>query len=116
MEGNMTNLEITKLCAEAMGLVQYQLEGLGQNSAYGIYAVNSTDKGYFAYQPLEDDTQAMALVEKFGLDLSHDIDKIWTVCRSTPKLSKQGCESEDISLKRAICLCVAKMQLSKFAE
>ena len=47
----MTDLELTKLCAEAMGIE--------------ISPVRHGDGDFSLYDPLHDDAQAMALVKKF---------------------------------------------------
>lgn len=94
----MDDLEITKLCAEAMGLTSWQaLEG--------------------RYDPLHDDAQAMALVKKFRLEIrqqatgtdEHPGAPLWGI---------SGClygwkNAEDENLNRAICECVARMQAAK---
>ena len=95
----MTDLEITRLCAEAMGLTQvnrYQFK-----NAHGQQA---------EFTPLHDDAQAMALVKKFHLHIGKTLrtpdDPFgqWVVS----KTSKADATGKD--LNRAICECVAKMQ------
>lgn len=79
----MTDLELTKLCADAMGLTSWH------------------DKSYW-YEPLTNDSQAMALVKKFKLDIEWmgtDTD-LWRVEYA----------HSDESLNRAICKCIAVKQ------
>jgi len=109
----MTDLEITKLCAEAMGLRVIQVRRADLRDA--------KDTSYFrfqdgpAYDPLHDDAQAMALVKKFGLTLDPSDDKPpfedWRVC--APPQEGQDWDSnshaESRDLNRAICECVAKL-------
>jgi hypothetical protein len=87
------DLEMTKLCAQAMGWVK-------------------TEKGD-DFDPLHDDAQAMALVKKFELTIirlySQD-DPTWLV--STPGWVNKF-ESKHSDLNRAIVECVAKMQAAK---
>ena len=116
----MTDLEITRLCAEAMELKQhlYPLADL-YKEATNISALCSSnyfdypDEGLF-YDPINDDAQAMALVKKFGLSICapspHDKDwqalKVWTGDSTTPSAFSQD-------LNRAICECVAKTQQAR---
>lgn len=94
----MTDTEITRLCAESM------------NIAFSVGAGLWRD-GRTNYDPLHNDSQAMALVKKFRLSCGWDYDKmIW-------------CETMDVEpyivirdaddLNHAICECVAKMQQAK---
>ena len=94
----MTDLEITRLCAEAMGLGWQDDRTDG-----GITAQEGTYN--YKYDPLHDDAQAMALVKKMRLEIStfrgewhvgNDMDWAWNT-----------------DLNRAICECVAKMQAAK---
>lgn len=99
----MTDLEITRLCAEAMGCRNKQYRGPWDWEE---------DK---KYDPIHDKAQAMALVEKFNL------------CITPPTIRADGrwgasvypeiwIASSPTNLNRAICGCVAKMQTAKRAE
>ena len=97
----MTDAEITKLCAEAMGyetkvdhdgIYYHDLDGFGHD-----------------YAPLEDDRQAMELLKKFPIAIG-----VVRVEDSTAGRYLVACQ--DISgwtpyhdLNRAICECVAKI-------
>ena len=60
----MTDLEMTKLCAEAMGLELFQVPEYGDV----LFIVgDQCEYGNVPYEPLEDDAQAMALVKRFNL-------------------------------------------------
>ena len=113
----MTDLEITRLCAEAMGPESesgIRLDGLaGEGEPYSI-------RGRRPYDPLHDDAQAMALVKKMQLDIrrchesGHDSPLHWRVYE---EYSNDGlkCAGKNTDLNRAICECVAKMQKAKVA-
>jgi hypothetical protein len=92
----MTDLEMTRLCAEAFGhSTPHEVNGK-------MLLANST-----VYAPLHDDAQAMALVKKLKLSISreHHGDR-WGVGVPWP-------EAMNADLNRAIVECVAKMQKSK---
>lgn len=104
----MTDLEITKLCAEAIGIQLYFDTNGG--TWLGDPSFN------LRYDPLRDDAQAMALVKKFHLrlkewqrSLGHDDGPWWTV--TYPYLRHGMADSSD--LNRAICECVANMRKEK---
>ena len=88
----MTDLEITRLCAEAMG---YEY-----SDGSGTICVSKAGVGN--YDPLHDDAQAMALVKKFRLEVQ-DCGK-WFVSEH------QNADAFEDDLNRAICLTVARMQ------
>ena len=97
----MTDLEITKRCAEAMK----------DESAAALEFLEEGHRG--GYEPLHDDAQAMALVKKFelllgkrepALNFGNDV---WGV------RGPSGVGAQNIDLNRAICLCVAKMGAAK---
>ena len=98
----MTDLEITKLCAEAMGLDWTE-------AVQHIWDMSPPHKED-PYDPLHDDAQAMALVKRFGLN-------IWFNEHSWPWRVVGGAHDEgdvwNTDLNRAICECVAKMQAAK---
>ena len=100
----MTNLEITKLCAAAMGIRWHE----GKD---GKIHDHSPIGGFATYDPLHDDAHAMVLVKKFRL-LIQPLPGAWAVTehKHPPRWS------EDTDLNRAICECVAKMQQAKQKE
>lgn len=99
----MTDLEITKLCAEALGLDKIRIElhtalpdvgtvWYGYGGTYGVGRV---------YNPLEDDAQAMALVKKCKLVIS-PYEQGWMVI-----------DEVNENLNRAIVECCARMTKAK---
>ena len=91
----MTDLEMTRLCAEAMGLNRpgSVLDGLYEGQEW---------------RPLQEDAQAMALVKKFKMDVSSNVDGSWDVCLFDPFTEVVDCPD----LNRVIVECVAKMHSS----
>lgn len=104
----MTDLEITKLCAEAM-----EISGLQHTTGDDFLRETYT---LHAYDPLHDDAQAMALVKKMNVHLEPPWtgDKVpsWEAYIESDEDSPNWIKS-DPDLNRAICECVAKMQLEK---
>ena len=98
----MDDLEITKLCAEAVDIQCDLLAGRWRIFPYH----NDT------YDPLHDDAQAMALVKKCKLGILYCDDDEWQVVdmRIIGKMSHEVIAQD---LNRAICECVARMQLAK---
>lgn len=100
----MTDLEMTKLCAEAMGYKtttsMYPEKLLATIDPY------PKDHIYSPYDPLHDDAQAMALVKKFKLYIAPPVGEFptWEVC------SEESVNFfKNIYLNRAIMECVANM-------
>ena len=103
----MTDLEITKRCAEAMGLPFIPEPRPQPSSMIRVLFITEAQ----AYDPFHDDAQAMALVKKFMLDCWFDPGRgSWKAQYSVEAQS----ESDD--LNRAICECVAKMQEAKSGQ
>ena len=99
----MTDLKLTKLCAEAMDLSIQQASTMPR-------------KGYWCwelgrpYNPLHGDAQAMALVKKFGLFCHlNRMAKLYMWC-----VKAQGTGNvRNADLNHAIVECIAKMQQAK---
>tara|TARA_R110000868_G_scaffold90751_1_gene251504 strand:+ start:316 stop:657 length:342 start_codon:yes stop_codon:yes gene_type:complete len=111
----MSDLEITRLCAEAMGLpVRASPFGGGHpfvpcgNAERDVVDSQGPLK---IYDPLHDDAQAMALVKTFKLRIDRDrgIPERWGVF-SKPTFGDVHINAD---LNRAICECCARMQLEK---
>jgi len=104
----MTDLEITKLCAEAIGipfdLVRCARLKDAKDTSFVRY-VNGP-----LYDPLHNDAQAMALVKKFGLGISK---QDWSDGRYWVVIVGDEISADQSNLNRAICECVAKMEKSK---
>ena len=90
----MTDLEITKLCAEAMGV--------DFSKGYATLMCMECDEYGITYAPLHDDAQAMALLKRFRLDL--------TISAMLFNWSRGHGEHD---LNRAICERVANMPKAK---
>ena len=117
----MTDLEITKACAEAMGMTHEwdsKAVWLKVESFSPGYEAQFTHKrgGFFSwikrYDPLRDDAQAMALVKKFGVWLGEMEDGTWVVSFKEDVIGG-GDDVENADLNRAICLCVARMTAAR---
>lgn len=113
MEKN--DLEMTRLCAEAMG---WKVKGPATQwvswKSHKCAVCASNDKGGdHIWDPLHDDAQAMALVKKFKLTIGFDIvSNQWTAISE----HGQAYDGDSCSINRAIVECVAKMQAAKTSE
>ena len=109
----MTDFEMTKLCAEAMG---YDVEELSQPLEPAAVLI----EGVLIYQPLNNDSrgdaQAMALVKKLGLRIDEAPEEPggqWTVVKWHWDTNEDTATASDTDLNRAIVACVANMQKEK---
>ena len=102
----MTDLEITKLCAEAMGL-----EVPSWSVKATVLTVYDSAGVLSRYDPMHDDTQAMALVKEFGLTILPNDDDSWWVGLSLDSPDTESADAD--TLNRAIGLCIAKIEKSK---
>lgn len=107
MPAEMTDLELTRLCAEASGLdFDYNDDE--------VWIGTDEDSIQYIYDPLHDDAQAMAMVKKFRLVLEPDGEWAATwVNNSREKGSKSVTARHHPTLNRAIVECVAHMQKAK---
>lgn len=111
MEEGMTDLEMTMLCALAMGFdMSIERGDLVWDSDMPQWYANKVSRephDVEHWEPLKDDAQAMALVKKMELMISPPIEPRemqWLVTgMSLPS-------SRNLDLNRAIVECVAKMQ------
>lgn len=106
----MTDLEITRLCAEAMGYTPTPHPN--RRSFKDLMWVANAGN----WNPLADDAQAMALVKRFKADICWALDSsgndgLWFV--DIGDTTSEGYADRDADLNRAICLVVAKMQAAK---
>jgi hypothetical protein len=111
----MTDLEMTKLCAEAME-PEWGYPGSSKVWSYTTTFAPVAKKERFVrptYDPLIDDAQAMALVKKIELSILRIGGKSWTVAER-PRIDCVQVDGAD--LNRAIVECVAKMQKAKNAR
>lgn len=95
----MTDLQMTKLCAEAMGYPK-----LDDDCEY-----YDSEGSLRSYHPLADDAQAMALVKQLRLS----IDGAEKSGEWSAREWKSGTFALDIDLNRAVVECVARMQESR---
>ena len=97
-----SDLELVRLCAEAMGL----------NGESGYALIGHMPN--HPYDPLHDDAQAMALVKKFniGIDRGALGNDHWGAALIRGGITMY-CATSPSSLNRAICECAAKMQEAK---
>jgi hypothetical protein len=115
----MTDLEMTKLCAEAMG-IEYRESTTKYGQPIKLMIPNPYGEGSWTYDPLDadHDAQAMALVKRFGLIVEPygvpltklSVPSKWFV-QAWHNKSIQWMGVEDADLNRAIVECVAKMKL-----
>jgi len=118
----MTDLEMTKLCAEASEVWKIAHEW------YPTMTLDATFKGVEVrgehivlvpnnpfrqdpqvYDPLHDDAQAMALVKKFRLDV-YGYPSYWAALHDD---GTEHARADNQDLNRAIVECVAKMQAAR---
>ena len=101
----MTDIEIIKKCAEAMGIDVVEV-----SRGLAIPYDNFNEPQPF-YDPLTDDAQAMALVKKFGLIIEPDgvmpTTEWWVQVWVSDEIRWTGVANKD--LNRAICECVARL-------
>ena len=109
----MNDLDITNLCAEAMG---YRLTG-GPCSEPAVRVeiqVELSGKSHFreiAFDPLHDDAQAMALVKKLDLSIDRGGQATHQPWWGVRAVGIRMVHNND--LNRAICECVAKMMKAR---
>lgn len=107
----MTDLEITRLCAESIGsyfIGEWSKATPPQFSSSLAVQYSAADK-FINYDPLHDDAQAMALVKKFGVEIHCRRDRNgWYA-----SIVEGKGMTPHADLNRAICECVAKMQEAK---
>lgn len=103
----MTDLEITRKCAERMGIECRVIPG----SIFVRLVASKKDYNgvkEFSYAPLYDDAQAMALVKKFSLRIDKFSEKApWLVIAES---GGEFAEADNHNLNRAICECVANLK------
>lgn len=107
----MTDPEITKLCAQAMGFFVVD----DWRDVIGVTGIRAcTDKQRpgstdFKYNPLHNDAQAMELVKHLKLDIEPCFDGEegdWMVSRWNQN-GQRAWKAHGNDLNRAICCCVA---------
>ena len=104
----MTDLEMTKLCAEAMGLKEASHYDPRTPKVHEPAILYSDRGGFEIFDPLHEDAQAMALVKKFRLTIGYFREIGWGATAELADVHFYGTD-----LNRAIVECVAKMQEAK---
>lgn len=103
---DISDVEMTKLCAEAMG---YKIV---YPDDHVLPIAIESDKGSGVYNPLHDDAQVMALVKRFHLNILI-FDKLdghnagWWRVDSQPELN---ITARNADLNRAVVECSARIQ------
>ncbi len=101
----MTDLEMTRLCAEAMGYTIIAERAANAELDYdAMILVKKLDSPYW---PLHNDAQAMALVKKLHINCGFYND-MWCAVSEGVVIDRHSTD-----LNRAIVECVAKMQREK---
>lgn len=103
----MTDLEITKRCAQAMGYeILTNFEHLDANLNQ-IPPLTVRELFPDGYNPLKDDAQCFALLKKVRVEcwsIPLETGEIWSVVKGMHGKFYQGAD-----LNRAICECVSKL-------
>ena len=109
----MTDLEMTRLCAQASGLYEAPYRVAQPHAPHPESALRMAEgrKAAHWYDPLHDDAQAMALVKKFRLTIKCDKRGRWFCTTFTNITFKYECSHAN--LNHAVVTCVAKMQASR---
>jgi len=109
----MTDLEMTRLCAEAMGIT-YRVSHDRRSGEFVEINTGRDPGNEGEYDPLHDDAQAMALVKKFRLDIAFLFSPEPTKGRWAVRGTPDGWEiSRQRDLNHAIVECVARIQEDK---
>ena len=111
----MTDLEITKLCAEAMGCTETLDTVWGSSVKNPVpHVLYRLDGQWRNYDPLHDDSQALALVLQLRLSIRNEPPVMdWIVMDLHGDKDTSCFSAQNLILNRAICECVAKMQEAK---
>lgn len=108
----MTDLELTRLCAEAMGWQRVAIStiarpGIGANPPY-VYGSSHGTSIDVVYDPLHDDKQAMALLKLWPhLCLPAMVSAMFDSCNDI------GVNAKPVEFNRVIVEAVANMQAGR---
>ena len=109
----MTDLEIVRLCAEAMEL-QYHIANIEDEHEVWVRLQPAKPPTIYSYRydPINDDAQCMALIKRFRLEI------LWqeegeTVRARYPWSVPDLMTGYYCDINRAVCLAVARMQADK---
>jgi len=105
----MTDLEMTRLCAFAMGYEEIEDQQKVSALSYRSDTEINTDRVYH-FDPIRCDAQAMALVKKIGIRIEKK-DNMWMSSDVTSTIGEiYKTLTSHADLNRAIVECVAKMK------
>lgn len=113
----MTDLEMTKLCAEAMGMcvvaAYTDLSG-PRVRAFHVRTDHQAAPSAIIYDPLHDDAQAMGLIKRFHIQLTKTLRTPEDNFGKWIATKTDECMSGPMTdLNRAIVECVAQMMKTK---
>lgn len=107
MSETLSDLELTKLCAEAMGyMVREQRYDSLPVPKDAVCVGADGFRGDFVFNPLHDDRDAMKLLKRFRPHVNANEQGSWWVL-------VRNAEAKGPDLNRAIVECIAYMQRSK---
>lgn len=113
----MTDIEMTKLCADAMGW-----ESKASKDIHGVEHIvrrmpqDHMQDCWCVFDPLRDDAHAMALVKKLGLTIDPQEDFppfTWRVCVSDNGDWDKQPYAQGLDLNRIIVECVSMMKTTR---
>ena len=100
----LSDLEMTKLCAEALGM-PYITPSDDYDGRAGIMICDEHGNARYTFHPLRDEGNAMRLVKQLGISINYlRGSQCWIAIRA------HGYYEENYDLNRAIVECVARMQ------
>lgn len=108
----ISDLEMTRLCSDAMGFTFHPVVTAGQ-----LLVMRAPDRaGGFIYDPLHNGAQCFELVERFNISITRDHyitdveGELFWAAEFYERTTARIWEAMDLRLSRAIVECVAKMQ------
>lgn len=101
----MTDQDITKICADAMGL-SITPRNIGPDTWGGLQLPNTEGEKIKWYRPLHDDAQAMELMKKFPHDC---IETLWDATSVNGMYRREKIPN----LNRTICDAVVLIQAKR---
>lgn len=110
----MTDYEMTKHCAEILGLGY--VRPCEENPRAIEYNADPNESAWMIYCPLDEDGEALELVKRFDLAIDTMAERSlgWCVWPSDDALlDDSDRKAIDVSLNRAIVKCVAKVQVTR---
>lgn len=106
----MTDLGLTKLCAEAMGYLPSLIRRRGDSTRKALSGKP------VVYWPLTDDAQAMALIQRFPVtcvDAMGDLAPLDEFGDAIPWGYQSDESNRAVNINRVVCEAVAKMMMER---